>query len=123
MTSTGTAASRFRGRTADRLTRMREEKGMGFTDDGIFIPPPLMQHGTYGMNQTVINQVLPTLTTALYKATPALSLLDLRRELPFPTKMIMVDMPGSVLRDAVAHKMDDLCVVGTSRFSDGHGLG
>jgi 2',3'-cyclic-nucleotide 2'-phosphodiesterase (5'-nucleotidase family) len=36
-------------------------------------------------------------------ATPALSLLDLRRELPFPTKMIVVDMPGSVLRDAVAH--------------------
>ena len=22
---------------------VREEKGMGFTDDGIFIPPPLMQ--------------------------------------------------------------------------------
>ena len=36
-------------------------------------------------------------------AAPALSLLDLRRELPFPTKMIRVDMPGSVLRDAVAH--------------------
>ena len=36
-------------------------------------------------------------------ATPALSLLDLRRELPFPTKMIVVDMPGSVLRDAIAH--------------------
>ena len=36
-------------------------------------------------------------------ATPALSLLDLRRELPFPTKMIVVDMPGSVLRAAVAH--------------------
>ena len=36
-------------------------------------------------------------------ATPALSLLDLRRELPFPTKMIVCDMPGSVLRDAVAH--------------------
>jgi 2',3'-cyclic-nucleotide 2'-phosphodiesterase (5'-nucleotidase family) len=36
-------------------------------------------------------------------ATPALSLLDLRRELPFPTKMIVTDMPGSVLRDAIAH--------------------
>ena len=36
-------------------------------------------------------------------ATPALSLLDLRRELPFPTKMVVVDLPGSVLRDAIAH--------------------
>jgi len=34
-------------------------------------------------------------------ASPSLSLLDLRRELPFPTKMIRVDIPGAVLAAAV----------------------
>ena len=33
----------------------------------------------------------------------ALSFLDLRRELPFPTKMVVVDLPGAVLADAVAY--------------------
>ena len=39
----------------------------------IMRPPPLWRQGDYGMNQTVINQVLPGLTTELYAATPYLA--------------------------------------------------
>lgn len=35
--------------------------------------------------------------------TGALSFLDLKKELPFPTKLVVVDMPGRVFQDAVLH--------------------
>eukprot|EP01062_Namystynia_karyoxenos_P023339 TRINITY_DN19016_c0_g1_i1.p1 TRINITY_DN19016_c0_g1~~TRINITY_DN19016_c0_g1_i1.p1 ORF type:complete len:609 (+),score=177.76 TRINITY_DN19016_c0_g1_i1:100-1827(+) len=33
----------------------------------------------------------------------AMSLLDLQQELPFPTKLVLVDMPGRVLREGLRH--------------------
>lgn len=39
----------------------------------IMRPPPLWKQGSYGMNQTVINDVLPGLTSALYAADRTLS--------------------------------------------------
>ena len=55
--------------------KLLTQLGRGGKPPAVWImrPPPLWRQGDYGMNQTVINQVLPTLTTALYKATPHLA--------------------------------------------------
>jgi lysophospholipase L1-like esterase len=41
--------------------------GVKLQDIHVAIPPPLMQHGTYGMNQTVINAVFPKLVPMIAK--------------------------------------------------------
>lgn len=47
-------------------------KGLGTMPTGpeiyIMIPPPLMQQGAYGMNQTIINTIFPNLIPLIYQA-------------------------------------------------------